>query len=176
MKNKLVTLLVLILIVIFGFALLQGVLFKCRLPIFKSFFGCPATNELPGTSNSPAARAPSPAPAKIVLPKILYNLAGSIKSLEKSAVILDAYIPYLDENGDPAKKNEIKKALVTSDTRITRLTFVAEPGSDRRSPQENPVGFSELKIGDSIEVVSNQDITDKAEFDAILIRILQTGF
>lgn len=113
---------------------------------------------------------------KISIPKILYNLAGVIQKLEKSSLVLEATIPQLDETGQLTQKTEIRRVIVGSATKLSRLAFVTEEGTDRRISKETPIILRDLKIGDYIEVISNQDISGKQEFEATKIRILPKGF
>lgn len=119
---------------------------------------------------SPPKETPEEEP-KIILPTILYNLSGTIKKLEKDSLSFEAKLTQLDEKGQLIEKMEIRKAIITSTTKFNRLTFVeAEPG--RKTIKESPIAFKDLKMGDYIEAVSNQDISHAEEFEATLIRIL----
>jgi len=111
-------------------------------------------------------------PPKITLPTVLYNLAGPIQELEKSFLILEAGIPQLNEQGQLTHKIESRKVFVTLNTKFTRLTFVAQEGKSQKTPQETNIFFKDLKVKDYIEVISNQDISQSPEFEAIQIRIL----
>jgi len=136
------------------------------LPAYKS-----GTSTQQQEPNTPPLEKP-----KIVLPKVLYNLAGSIQEIGQNSVVLDASIPQIDESGQPIIKKEIRKIITTLTTKFTRLTFVAQAGSTSRTPQETPIAFGDLKKGDYVEAVSNEDIWDKQEFEATLIRVLQKNF
>ena len=108
---------------------------------------------------------------KIILPKILYNLTGVIHELNKGSLLFEASIPQIDENGQPVEKTETREAKITQLTKFTQLTFIeTEPG--RKIPKETPITFQDFKIGDYIEVISNQDISQAEEFEATQIRIL----
>jgi len=120
----------------------------------------------------------SPEIPKITQPKVLYNLAGSIKKIDflKESLILEATIIQIDEAGQPIEKTEIRKVIVTPITRFTHLTFVTQEGAERRTPQETSITFKNLKVGDYIEVISNQDISQKEEFEVTQIRVLPKSF
>lgn len=109
---------------------------------------------------------------KITLPKVLYNLAGTIKNLEKNSFVLEAGIPLLDENNQVVQKIEIRKVLITSATKISQLTFVTQAGTDKKTPKEILLTFKDLKIGDYVEVISNQDISQAPEFEVTQVRVL----
>ena len=119
---------------------------------------------------SPPEETPKEEP-KIILPSILYNLSGVIKELEQDSFLFGAKLTELDEKGQILEKTEIRKVIITSTTKFNRLTFVeTEPG--RKTIKESPIIFQDLKVGDYIEAVSNQDISRAEEFEATLIRIL----
>ncbi|MBZ9578501.1 hypothetical protein KJA14_01480 [Patescibacteria group bacterium] len=119
----------------------------------------------------------SPEVPEITQPKVLYNLAGSIEKIEflKDSLVLEATIIQIDETGQPIQKTEIRKVIVTPFTKFSHLTFV-ETEPNRRTPQEASITFKDLKTGDYIEVVSNQDISQAEEFEAIKIRVLPKSF
>lgn len=108
---------------------------------------------------------------KITPPKILYNLSGPIQKIEKDSIIFLAIITQFDETGQPIEKTETRKAIITPFTKFSQLTFVEiEPG--RKTPKETQISFKDLKVGDFVEVISNQDISRAEEFEAIQVRIL----
>lgn len=121
---------------------------------------------------SPGVEAPQKEAPEITLPKILYNLAGPVKNFDKKSITFEASIPQLDEKGEAIAKIEIRKALITSATKFTHLTFVAQPGTNSQTPLETSITFQDIKIGDYIEIISNQDISQKEEFEATQIRVL----
>ena len=121
---------------------------------------------------SPEIKVPQKEPPKITLPKIIYNLAGTVKNFDKKSITFEASIPQLDEKGEAITKIEIRTALIAPTTKFTRLSFVTQPETDRQTPLEISITFQDIKIGDYIEVISNQDISQKDEFEATLIRIL----
>lgn len=120
---------------------------------------------------SPSQKTATPTP-KITLPKILYNLTGSILKLENNTVFFDAGIPQIDENGQPVQKREQRTALITPTTKFSSLTFVNQEGSDKKTPLETPLTFKDLRVGDFIEVISNRDISQTAEFEITQLRVL----
>jgi len=111
-------------------------------------------------------------PPKITLPTVLYNLVGPIQELEKNSLILEAGIIQLNEQGQPTHKIELRKVFVTSNTKFSRLTFVSQEGTNQKIPQETSIFFKDLKVKDYIDVISNQDISQSPEFEAIQIRVL----
>ncbi|MCX6761062.1 MAG: hypothetical protein NTZ84_03115 [Candidatus Nealsonbacteria bacterium] len=113
---------------------------------------------------------------KIIIPKVLYNLAGLVQELDKNSFILEASIPQLNDSGKPIQKKETRKVNITSATRFSRLTFVSQEGETGKAPVETPMTFSDIKVGDYIEVIANQDISQALEFEASQARSLPREF
>jgi flagellar basal body-associated protein FliL len=111
-----------------------------------------------------------PPPPAVVLPKVIYNLSGEIKKIEPNAIIFEASIPVLGENNQITQKKEIRKAIITPSTTFNKISFV-EVEEKRKKVVESPITFKDLKIGDLIEVISNQDISHAEEFEATQIRV-----
>lgn len=176
MKNKIIILVVLVVFVLIGLVFAQYFIFQCRLPFLRTLLKCPSyiQQESPGAATNSSENLPKP--QKVTLPKVLYNLAGSIQEIGTNFLVLDAAIPGMDDSGQPIIKKEIRKVLTTLSTKFTRLTFIEKPGSTSKTPQETTIGFKDLKKGDYVEAVSNQDIWNKQEFEATLIRVLQKNF
>lgn len=108
---------------------------------------------------------------KIILPQVLYNLAGPIKLLDKNFLVLEAAIPQLNELNQVVQKIENRKVLVGPATRFSRLIFISQ-GEGAGTPKETSITFKDLKINDYIEAVSNKDISQAPEFEATQIRVL----
>ncbi len=123
--------------------------------------------QIPGEKTEVIPKVP-----KITVPKVLYNLAGLIKKMENRTIFLEASIPQVDENGNPSQITEIRKITVKPDAKISRLTFVAQEGTDEKVPKENQITLADLKIGDYIEVISNKDISQETEFEVVQVRLL----
>jgi len=111
-------------------------------------------------------------PPKVSLPKVLYNLTGKIKNLERNTIVFEANVPVIDENNQPRSKIEIRKAIITPNTKFTRLTFVQKESDNKKIPLETNITLNDLKISDYIDVISNQDIYQKEEFESTEIRVL----
>ena len=110
--------------------------------------------------------------SEITMPKAIFNLAGTIKKIEGNRITLKASVPYLDKQGKPAQKTEVRTALITPSTRFTSLIFVSQPNLKTKIPQETQISLEDLKIGDYIEVIAKQDISQEQEFEVSQIRIL----
>jgi hypothetical protein len=108
---------------------------------------------------------------QVALPKVLYNLSGTIQKIELDFFIFEAKVPMLDEAGQLIQKEETRKVLIAPTTKFITLTFVeVEPG--RKRPEEKEIFLEDLKIGDYVEVISNRDIYKAEEFGATKIRLI----
>lgn len=107
-----------------------------------------------------------PVQSPIELPKVLYNLSGPITVLDSGIITFNAAIVRKSANGEIINSTESRKADITAQTKISKLSFV------NRSPVEVNLKFEDLKIGDNIEVISDQDISTKPEFSVTRIRVL----
>jgi len=120
----------------------------------------------------PRIQVPHKKISKITMPKVIFNVAGTVEKIEGNRITLKASIPYLDEQGNPAQKTEVRTALITPSTKFTSLIFVSQPNLKTKIPQETQISLEDLKIGDYIEVIAKQDISQKQEFEVSQIRIL----
>ena len=112
---------------------------------------------------------------KVTLPKVLYNLTGVIEKIGQNAIVFKARIPYLGDEGEPLQKSEQRKALVNSATKFTMLSLKNTGEENKKVIQETSISFTDLKVGDSVEIVSNRDISQDAEFEAVRIRIMPSS-
>ena len=122
------------------------------------------------SETQPVLESPEPK-----LPKVLYNLTGRIETIEANAVVFDAVISFVNAAGEIEQKTETRKAVITPTTKITRLVFVTQPGTDSRTPRESQISLGSLQAGDLVEVLSNRDISSAEEFEATQIRLLASG-
>lgn len=135
--------------------------------VFQFFDGSKVSTKInfkASEKNVEAARFPIQSP--IELPKVLYNLSGKITKLEKDAIIFNAAISSKDSKGEVVSSVESRKANIDSATAIKRLAFV------NNSPVESIIKLSDIKVGDYVEVISDQDISNAAEFSATVVRVL----
>ena len=112
---------------------------------------------------------------ELVLPRVTYNLSGKVQGISESAIALNAIVFRADANGEVIKTIQNRIVLVTPDTKITKLRFVPMVGSkdgNKQAPQEIVVTISEILVGNSVEVISSNDISGKERFTATHIRIL----
>ena len=122
-------------------------------------------------SSSLKPGVPSSVP-NVATPGILYNLAGKIEKLEGETIVFEAIVPQIDERNQLLSKKETRRAIVTSNTSFIRLITAAQQESGAGTSQENQIGFKDLKIGDYIEVISGQNISQAMEFEAVKVRVL----
>lgn len=151
-----------------SFTLVVFALMLAAISIFSYFISRTEDSEIIKTEKKQAQ--------KIELPKVLYNLAGLVLQLEKSSFIIEASVPQIDDNGQLSQKTDRRKVNITSATRITRLTFVSQEGRSGKAPVETPMAFKDIKVGDYIEVISSQDISQASEFEATQARFLPKNF
>ena len=125
------------------------------------------TNPPPQKEEEPKASSPA------TVPDVLHNLRGAIKEFDGGNIVMEAEIPQVDENGKLILLAEIKKVLITSDTKITSLSFVIHEPTGKKIPREEDIRFNDLQIGDYIEVLSGQNIRIEKEFEVSKVRILE---
>ena len=128
----------------------------------------PSLSPLPPSKPKP----PSPKPFVPPLPKSIYNVAGVIEEIEKDSIILKANLQKQDESGKIINYSEYRRAKITPQTKFIKLTFI-EMAPGRKTPKEIPISLKDLRKGDYIEVVSNQDIFKEKEFPVIKVRLLK---
>jgi len=109
----------------------------------------------------------------VTVPDVLHNLRGTIKEFDKGNIVMEAEIPQIDEDGKLVSLAEIKKILITPDTKITSLSFVIHEQTGKKIPREEDIRFQDLQVGDYIEVLSGQNIRIEKEFEVSKVRILE---
>jgi hypothetical protein len=139
------------------------------LVILGSIFLCYQGKRKESSSLKPGV--PSSVP-NVATPGVLYNLAGKIEKLEEGVIIFEAIVPQIDERNQLLSKKETRRAIVTSNTGFSRLIIATQQESGAETSKENQIDFKDLKIGDYIEVISSQNISQAMEFEATKIRAL----
>jgi hypothetical protein len=114
---------------------------------------------------------PSQQTPTITIPKILYNLYGNVQKIEENDIIFEAQIPQIDQNNQGSFGKEIRKIIITPSTEFTKLIFVTDKTTGIQMPTEIKITLKDIKIGNYIEVLSNQNISQAEEFEATKIRI-----
>lgn len=109
---------------------------------------------------------------KIILPKVIYSLAGTIKEInwQENYIMFEVLIPESEKDNQIVYRKEIRKVLVTPDTKINKLIFLVDE-NNKKTIQEAPLSFKDLKLKDYIEAIANQDISTLQEFSAVQIRV-----
>ena len=116
-----------------------------------------------------------PQPRPVSLPTTVYNLSGIIQSIGASSFVMEAKIPEGIEGNTILYSLEQKTIEVLPTTKITKITFVQEEGTNRKLVEETTIPFSALQQGNSIEVVSNKEVRTEGKIQATQIRILAGG-
>ena len=109
---------------------------------------------------------------KIVIPEIIYNLSGEIKEIKEDYIVFDAIIFKGYEENKPVREKQERRALITPDTKFTAVSFILLEGENKRTIKESETNLKELKIGDSVEVISRQNIKDAQEFEIRELKII----
>ncbi len=115
------------------------------------------------------------------MPDEVFNISGEIKSMSTSSKTIDLEINSLQERGlpDTEQKKEIKKLIISSSTEIIRIDFPVfdssrKPSSYKPSefePKEVKISLSDLKVGDTLSVTSEENIKNKEAVSVANIRI-----
>ncbi|MCK4553655.1 hypothetical protein KAU19_01690 [Candidatus Parcubacteria bacterium] len=109
---------------------------------------------------------------KFTVPEVLYNLIGLIQDIDDDFIIIEAEIPFLDENHQIIYKMEERKILISENTVLKSLNIVKQEKTNKKIIQESLISLQDLKIGDQIEAIANKDISQGYEFTASQIRIM----
>jgi len=112
---------------------------------------------------------------RATVPDTLYNLTGTIAGFEEGAIVFEAKVPLVDDEGKLDHKIETRKILITSVTKFTSLIFVVNEETGKEIPTEVKLTIDDFEIGDIIEVLSIENISKKEEFRAIKIRLHSSG-
>jgi len=108
------------------------------------------------------------------IPDVLFNLSGLIKEHGGSFLMMEADIPSMLESGQVAREKEIRRVLVNTETKVSRLNIITDQQTKKQLIQEVAAVFKDLKVGDLIEVIAKDDISQAYEFTASQIRLLPT--
>lgn len=109
----------------------------------------------------------------IVAPSVLHNLRGTIKEFDEGNIIMEAEIPQVNQGGELISLVEIKKVLITPDTKIVKQSFGIHEPTGKKIVQEEDLVFGSLQVGDSIEVLSGENLRTEKEFEVSKIRLLE---
>jgi len=118
-----------------------------------------------------------PEAEKPAIAKEIYGFSAVIKEINDKTLVLEASIPLAGVEKKVTKKIT---ALVTDNTEIVKWKFPEklpqEPGQ-RINAKKTPISFSDLKIGDKIEVAGfgniSENIKNGTKFDLKHIFIVE---
>lgn len=110
------------------------------------------------------------------LPEKIYHINGIIKKINEDRIFVDAIV-LSGKTLMPNKegKTKIAEVVISQNTKITKLTFVAKEDGKSYSPKTENIELSDLNIGDKIEAISSSDIKGKDSFTAASIQLMQTS-
>jgi hypothetical protein len=93
----------------------------------------------------------------------IYGFTGEIKEIKDNTLTLEATIPLADIQKEPIKIT--LTALVTDQTKIVKLKFPTTIKDKTKPvyPEETVIKFSDLKVGDKIDVAAIKNLSEKIE-------------
>jgi len=105
----------------------------------------------------------------VSIAKEIYGFSGEIKVIKGKVLTLEASIPLADESAGLTKA--IVKVAVNDQTKLTKMKFPAEIQDKTKPvfPEETTLNFSELKLGDKINVAFAENVSDKLKAGEQLI-------
>lgn len=106
-------------------------------------------------------------------PEVMHSMGGVVKNIYGARIDLevtspDDYLPHLD--GSPREK-ELRLVIVSGATEITFVDYT-NPQPDG-SPTITPLKLSDLKPGDEIKVISDENIRDAKKFDVTRVEVIR---
>lgn len=109
----------------------------------------------PGKNQKGAGEA-----TKIEIAEEIYGFSAEIKKIEGKTLTLDASISLADATKTPTTISV--RALVNDATKIVKLKFPTEIKDETKPvyPEETPLKFNDLKVGDKIDVAAAANISD----------------
>lgn len=106
----------------------------------------------------------SPEGEGAAISKEIYGISGTIESIGQNALIVDALILLEDPSKAPIRRKV--NVLVNNEVKIVALKFPNPEDIPRGStkpiyPEETEIKFSELKVGDNIDIQAKENISEK---------------
>lgn len=97
---------------------------------------------------------------KVEIAEEIYGFSAEVKKIENETLFLDASIPLADATKTPITISV--RALVNDATKIVKLKFPTEIKDKTKPvyPEETPLKFNDLKVGDKIDVAAATNISD----------------
>ena len=116
----------------------------------------------------------------VVISKEIYGISGTIESIGQNALIVDALILLEDPSKAPIRQKV--NVLVNNETELLTLQFPDPEDIPKGStkpiyPEETEIKFSELKVGDNIDIQAKENISQKIQnktsFTASVINVVK---
>ena len=106
---------------------------------------------------------------EVVIAKEIYGISGTIESIGQNALIVDALILLEDPSKAPIRQKV--NVLVNNETGLLTLQFPDPEDIPKGStkpiyPEETEIKFSELKVGDNIDIQAKENISEKIKNNA----------
>lgn len=113
-----------------------------------------------------------------VIAEEIYGLSGEIKEISSNTLLVEANILLADLSQEPIKKTI--KVIVNNETDILSLKFpeqIPKGNDDPVFPEEKEIRFSDLSIGDKIDMLMtgniSENIKNKTEVIAKSINVVE---
>jgi len=125
-------------------------------------------------------KKPSPGGEEVVIAKEIYGISGTIESIGSNALVVNALILLEDPTKTPITQKV--NVSVDNDTNIVKLEFpdpkTIPAGSTKPIlPKETALKFSDLKIGDKVDIQAKENISEKIKnntsFTASVINVVK---
>ena len=109
-------------------------------------------------------KTPPPGQEEVMISKEIYGISGTIESIGQNALIVNALI-LLEDSSKPPITQRVN-VVVNQDTKILALKFpdpkdIPTGSTKPIYPQETEIKFSELKVGDNIDIQAKENISEK---------------
>lgn len=100
--------------------------------------------------------------------KMLYDQLGTVQEVNNFFIIIET-IP----------ERKLVKGLITQETEIINIIIPERLDNGSFTPEdirEERASLLDIKIGDEVSIVSNQNVNELEEFNALKIRIIKREF
>jgi len=105
----------------------------------------------------------------------IYGFTAEIKEIQDKLLILEAWLPALEEDAELIKGTVT--AFATDETEIVKLVFPEDPTSEPVFPEEIDMAFDDLKVGDKIDIgtIENvyENLKNEEEFELSHIFLIE---
>lgn len=110
-----------------------------------------------------------------LLPEEIYGISGKVTKIQDRTISIEADVlvsQFPLPGGKEIERQNIKVNL-TEQTKITEFNPLTPPPLPGEAIQEKILEFSDIKIGDTISVISTENIKGKKEVTASQIRVIR---